>query len=106
MNLPDLPYRKFAKTAVNVIVGAGTSKIVKGIIENNTMPENAKDKAAILAATFVVGSMVSEATSKHTGAKIDALADWWTTNVSSKFKDEEEIPEEKELETPAVEVTA
>lgn len=103
MNIPALPYRSIAKKAVSVVVGAGTSKIVKGIIENNTSPETLTDKAAIFAATFVVGSMVAEATSKHTGAKIDEIADWWTENVSSKFKDEEETTTEEETLTPAVE---
>lgn len=102
MNLPKLPYLAIAKKAVNVVVGAGASKIVKGIIENNTDPSKLTDKVAIVGATFVVGAMVSDATSKYTDAKIDDLASWWNENVSKKFTDEEETPEIETL-TSAVE---
>lgn len=107
MNLPDLPYLKITKKFASIVVGAGISQIVKGNIANNTSPEKPIDKVTLIAATFVVGAMASRATSNYTDSEIDKLATWWTENVSSKFKNEEEIPEETEiLEIPAVEETA
>lgn len=78
MNKLDL-----AKSAVSIVVGAGTSKIVGSIIKNNVSPEKLTDKVTIAAATFVVGAMVADATSMYTNAKIDELAAW-----CSKKRDE------------------
>jgi 4-hydroxybenzoate polyprenyltransferase len=61
------------KSTTTFIVGAGTTAIVKGIIENNTDPETAKDKVAIATAGFVIGSMAAQATKDYTDRSIDEL---------------------------------
>lgn len=65
---------KVLKVIVNFIVGVGTTKIVYGIIKNNTDPENTFDKATIGAGSLVVGSMAGDATKSYTDTKIDDLA--------------------------------
>lgn len=78
-----------AKKAVQIVVGAGVTKIVAGIIEHNTDPKKVTDKVAIVGASFVLGSMAADATSKYTDAKIDELAAWWQSNIKKKFEKEE-----------------
>lgn len=73
------------KKAVGFVVGAGTTRIVVGIIENNTDPEKLHEKAAIITAGVVIGSMAKDATQKYTDAKIDEIAAWWKENISPRF---------------------
>jgi hypothetical protein len=75
-----------AKKAVSFVVGAGVSKIVAGIIQNNTSPEKLTDKVALVSASLVVGAMATDATSKYTNAKIDELATWYNENVKNRFQ--------------------
>jgi hypothetical protein len=89
MNLPDLPYLKITKNVATIVVGLGTSRIVKGIIANNTVADKTVDKVAIYAATVVVSAMVAKATANHTEAEIDKAAAWFETHVASKFRNEE-----------------
>jgi len=77
-----------AKKAVSVVVGAGVTRIVAGIIQNNTAPAKVTDKVAIVAAAFVLGSMAADATSKYTDAKIDEIAAWWK-ETKKEIKDTE-----------------
>lgn len=73
---------ELAKYAANIVVGAGTTKIVKDVIKNNTTPaETVTDTVAVTASALVISAMAVEATKSYTGAKIDAVADWWHTNV-------------------------
>lgn len=90
MKLPNLPYLAITKKAVSFVVGAGTSQIVKGIIVNNTSPEKVTDKVAIATASVVIGSMVADATSKYTDAKLDEFTNWWNEKVTKKFTEEED----------------
>lgn len=73
-----------AKTIVGFVVGAGASKIVKGVIDKNVEPEKKTDKVAVAAASYVVGAMAADATKKYTDAKIDEIVEWWEKNVKSK----------------------
>ena len=66
------------KTVIGFVVGAGTTKIVTGIILHNTDPEKVTDKVAI-------GSMTADLTKKYTSAKIDEIAEWWDKNVKPKL---------------------
>jgi hypothetical protein len=77
-----------AKIAVNFVVGAGVSKIVAGIIHNNTNPERVTDKVAIAGAAVVIGSMAADATSSYTDTKIDEIVEWWNENVKPKLTKE------------------
>lgn len=72
---------EIAKTLTSVVVGAGTTKIVAGIVRHNTDPETVADKVTILSGSFVLGSMVADATKKYTDARIDEVVDWWQKNV-------------------------
>jgi hypothetical protein len=69
------------KTAVKIIVGSGTAKIIQGIVRNNTSPESITDTVTITAGAIVVGSMVGDIAGRYTDAKIDEIAAWWKTNV-------------------------
>lgn len=73
---------EFIKKAVTVVVGMGTTKIVAGIIQNNTNPEKVTDKVTILTASLVLGGMAADAASKYTNVKIDQMAEWWDKNIT------------------------
>lgn len=72
---------EFTKMAVNIVVGAGTSKIVGSIIRNNATPANLADQVTMTAGAVVLGSMAADASKKYTGDKIDEMASWWNENV-------------------------
>lgn len=74
---------ELAKTAANIIVGAGTTKIVHQVIRNNTSPETVVDVATMMAGSFAIGGVVADASKSYTSAKIDKVAYWWKTNVSN-----------------------
>lgn len=69
------------KLAVNIVVGAGTAKIVASTIENNTNPEKVTDQVATQAAAGVLGWMACDATRAYTDAKIDEIAAWYNDRV-------------------------
>lgn len=77
---------ELTKTVVNVIVGAGASKVTADIIKNNTNPENVKDIVTTTSASFVMGMMVADATKEYTNTKIDELTGWWKANVTGRQK--------------------
>jgi hypothetical protein len=72
---------ELTKTLVNVVVGAGTTKIVSGIIKNNTNPETITDTVTIASGSIVLGSMAADASKQYTSDKLDQIADWWNKNV-------------------------
>jgi hypothetical protein len=72
---------QIAKIAATTIVGFGTSKIVQSICLNNTQPDNLPDKVMVHSAALVMGMMAADLTRRYTDAKIDEVANWWTTNV-------------------------
>lgn len=71
------------KAVVGWTVAAGTSLIVKGIIENNTAPEKLTQRVAIAAASIAIGGIAKDATRKYTDAQIDWLIDTWNSAVDS-----------------------
>jgi hypothetical protein len=74
------------KLAVSAVVGAGTSRIVSGIVKNNTSPEKVTDVVSIVAGTWVLGGIVADVSKKYTDAKIDNAVDWWNENVKPKLQ--------------------
>lgn len=68
---------EIAKFAASAVVGAGTSKIVHSIIDNNTEAEGAVDTVTIAAGSIVIGSMAADATKKYLDEKIDAAVAWY-----------------------------
>ena len=82
------------KTVTRFVVGAGTSKIVDGIVRNNTDAKNIYEKIAIGVAGIVAGAMAADAAKEYTDAQIDEIADWWNNRNSVKT---EETPTEEPL---------
>jgi hypothetical protein len=74
-----------AKLVVSAVIGTGTSKIVVGVIKNNTNPEKITDVVTITSASFVLGSIAADASKKYTDAKIDEAIAWWNENVKPKL---------------------
>lgn len=73
-----------AKAAAKFVVGAGTSKIVHAIIQNNVSPETITEKVTITAASITLGSLAADISAKYTDAKIDQLAAWYNENVKNR----------------------
>jgi hypothetical protein len=82
---------QIAKRAINVVVGAGVTRIVAGIIANNTNPDKVTDKVAIAGASFVLGSMAAEATTGYTDARIDSIVTWWRENYKKEEVESSEL---------------
>ena len=83
---------KIAKTITSLIVGAGVTKIVGGIIANSTNKETLIAKVTVTAASLVIGAMVSDITSRYTNDKIDELLigydeamQWYNTKISGNL---------------------
>lgn len=68
---------EITKFAASAVVGAGTSKIVHSIIDNNVEAEGAVDTVTIAAGSLVIGSMAADATKKYLDEKIDAVVAWY-----------------------------
>lgn len=73
------------KAVTTFVVGAGTTKIVTGIIKNNTDPENLRDTVAISTAGFVIGSMAANAVKDYTDASIDEIVETYYS-LKNKLK--------------------
>lgn len=71
----------FAKRAISITVGWGTSAIITSAIKNNTVPANAADRIAMPVATFALGWMISERTREFTDRKVDEVAVWINENI-------------------------
>lgn len=85
------------KNIASFVVGAGASRIVSGIIKNNTSPDKIHDQIAIASATVVLGSMAAKATKTHTDSMIDeAVAAFNKIRADVKKKTSKE--EEKDSE--------
>lgn len=78
------------KFTVSGIVGIGTTKIVRTIIENNVEPETTKDKVTVGMASVAIGMMAADATKKYTNTFIDEAVEL-ITNLTNR---ETVIPEE------------
>lgn len=61
------------KTIVNLTVAGGCSKIVHGIVQNNTDPENLTQQVQVIAGSAVLGSMLASHASQHVTAQIDNI---------------------------------
>ena len=67
----EMSKRDIAKKMTAFVVGAGVTKIVAGVIANNTAPTRVTDKVSIVAAAFVLGGIAADAASKYTDSQID-----------------------------------
>ncbi|HKU51958.1 MAG TPA: hypothetical protein VJQ25_05795 [Nitrospira sp.] len=71
-----------AKKIVSTIVGIGTAKIVKDVIESNVETDNVYQKVTVGSASVAIGYAVSETTSNYTDRKIDEIVALWQKHVS------------------------
>jgi len=55
-----------AKTVASVLVGAGTYRISKAIIDNNVEPDTTFQKVSNNASSVVIGTMAANATTSWT----------------------------------------
>jgi len=69
------------KKVVSTVVGFGTAKIVKGIIESNVDTESVASKVTVTAASTAIGYSLSEMTSEYTDRKIDEAIALWNKHV-------------------------
>lgn len=70
-----------AKKAATLVVGIGTTHIAHSIIKNNVSTETITTSVTVPIASFVIGSMAVDATSRYTERQIDAVVSWWKLNV-------------------------
>lgn len=69
---------KAAKDIATSIVGLSTARVVHQIIRNNVDDiETPADHVAVLAASFAIGGMVSDAAREYTDATIDKTVAWY-----------------------------
>lgn len=64
------------KAAVGIVVGAGVSKIVEGVVHKNIdEPESKLEKVLIFAGTTGLSLLISDMTTDHLDTKIDIAAE-------------------------------
>lgn len=72
------------KKTVTTIVGIGTAKIVRDIIENNVETDKIHEKVTVGAASVAIGYAVSETTSNYTDRKIDEIVALYQKHVQNR----------------------
>lgn len=65
------------KKIVKWIVGLSTMFTVKNVIENNTTPQNRRQKAEIMVGSAAIGQVVAVKTEAHVDHFIDEIVDGW-----------------------------
>lgn len=73
-----------AKLVVNAAAGAGVSKVINDIIQNNTTVETTADAVKVWVGSGVIGMMAADAGSKHVNAKFDSVAAWFEARKEAK----------------------
>jgi hypothetical protein len=73
-----------AKKIVSTIVGIGTTKIIKDMIENNVDTDTVYQKVTVGSASVAIGYAVSETTSEYTDRKIDEIVALWQKHVTNR----------------------
>jgi len=74
------------KKIVTTIVGIGTAKIVKDIIENNVNIDNRYQQVTVGSASVAIGYAVSDVTSQYTDTQIDKAVELWQKHVTNRNK--------------------
>jgi hypothetical protein len=82
---------KVVKFATNLVVGAGTTKIVHAIISNNVQPENIIDKVVIYAGTAALTGLTVQRSKEYTGAKIDEYVGEWNDRKAKATEEDEAV---------------
>lgn len=73
-----------AKKIVSTIIGIGTAKIVKDVIENNVETDSVYQKVTVRTSSVAIGYAVSELTTDYTDRKIDEIVEFWQKNIKRK----------------------
>lgn len=73
---------ELVKSAVTILVGLGTGKIVNDVIQNNTNCDSTLQTVEVTGAAVVIGMMAADATTDYTDRKIDELIHWYKTTVT------------------------
>lgn len=71
MNFRNNSYVKGGKWALLTVVGMGTTKIVKDIVETNVTPENVRQKVAVKVATYGIAAAAAFVVKKRLDKEID-----------------------------------
>jgi hypothetical protein len=66
----------FVRLAVQLFAGVGVSKVVNDVIVNNTNIQTTRDAVKVWTGSVVIGSMITEAASRHVDEKINAVLAW------------------------------
>lgn len=61
----------YTKFAIDIVVGAGTAKIVRDVVAKNVEPETTAEKIAVGTASIAIGGAVSSATKSYTDTLVD-----------------------------------
>lgn len=77
---------ELAKTAANLAVTFGASKIIKTIIHNNVQPETLIDQITVTAGSIAIGGLVAEASANYTDRRIDQAVAWYNAKVQTSTK--------------------
>ena len=72
---------ELTKTAVKIVVGLGTSRVISGICRTHGAAETSFQAVSVSGSSIVLGMMVGDIAGKYTDAKIDQIADWYNANV-------------------------
>lgn len=75
---------EIAKKIVSTIVGLGTAKIVKDIIENNVDIDNRYQQVTVGTASVALGYAVSDYTAAYTDDKIEEIVELWQKYVTNR----------------------
>lgn len=74
------------KAVAKFAVSVGTTVIVSGIISNNVNAKTVKTKILVVAAGFVIASMLDEKTGDYVDRQIDAAAGFYEKHVLPRFQ--------------------
>lgn len=66
---------ELTKSATKLIIGAGTSKIINDLIENNVNANTTTEKVTVKVSSVALGGLVAEKASEYTDRQIDLIVD-------------------------------
>jgi hypothetical protein len=78
-DLSNIDKKAVTKAAIGIVVSAGVSKIITGIIETNVDSVNAKDRLAVAAAKVAITGILVVACKKYTDNLVDSAIEGYQT---------------------------
>lgn len=64
------------KAGVHIVSAFGVMKVLGDIVKNNTSVVTTTDKVLVQAGSLVLGSMITQAASKHVSEQIEDVITW------------------------------